>query len=115
MKVRYGKHTYASKNQKEYDAVMKIIDTAYPKYVKESFGGEYEQYFREYLGGARWNGDRYNLSEDERQAGLYLAEQSVGALVKYKVLDTEIEKLFKLSQASMLLAGSDSNLRGELR
>ena len=31
MKVRYGKHTYASKNQKEYDAVMKIIDTAYPE------------------------------------------------------------------------------------
>ena len=80
--------------------------------MKESFGGgiRLEQYFREYLGGARWNGDRYNLSEDERQAGLYLAEQSVGALVKYKVLDTEIEKLFKLSQASMLLAGSDSNL-----
>ncbi|MGG4010542.1 copper amine oxidase N-terminal domain-containing protein, partial [Geobacillus stearothermophilus] len=80
IKVLYGGHTYASRNQKEYDTVMKIVREYISKeYDKLVFGESRNKYYLEYLDGARFNGDKRDRSE--RNVGLYLAQGSIGELV----------------------------------
>ncbi|BFH67321.1 hypothetical protein J27TS7_15760 [Paenibacillus dendritiformis] len=89
--VKHGKHTYASRNQSEYDQVMKIVENAVKGYDESGFGGVYQKYYYEYLDGARWTGDKSDRSD--RNRGLYAAENSIGDLVKAGVSKEEIVKV----------------------
>ncbi|MFB6468531.1 stalk domain-containing protein [Cytobacillus sp. Hz8] len=94
IKVKFGTHTYASKSQAEYDAVLKKMEEKM-KYVDNiSFGGEdYEQYYYEYLKGARWSGDKSDRSD--RNVGLASAENALADLVSAKVSKSDMEKYIK--------------------
>lgn len=89
--VKHGKHTYASRNQSEYDQVMKIVENAIKGYDESGFGGVYQKYYYEYLDGARWSGDKSDRSD--RNRGLYAAENSIGDLIKAGVSKEEIVKV----------------------
>ncbi|CAM4415442.1 copper amine oxidase N-terminal domain-containing protein [Paenibacillus alkaliterrae] len=89
--VKYGRHTYASRNQSEYDQVMKIVENAVKGYDESGFEGVYQKYYYEFLDGARWSGDKSDRSD--RNRGLYAAENSIGELVKAGVSKEEIVKV----------------------
>ncbi|WP_445612988.1 copper amine oxidase N-terminal domain-containing protein [Geobacillus sp. YF-1] len=94
IKVLYGGHTYASRNQKEYDTVMKIVREHISKeYDKLVFGESRNKYYLEYLDGARFNGDKRDRSE--RNVGLYLAQGSIGELVSAGVSKEGVIRAWK--------------------
>ncbi|MED3665710.1 copper amine oxidase N-terminal domain-containing protein, partial [Geobacillus stearothermophilus] len=94
IKVLYGGHTYASRNQKEYDTVMKIVREYISKeYDKLVFGESRNKYYLEYLDGARFNGDKRDRSE--RNVGLYLAQGSIGELVSAGVSKEGVIRAWK--------------------
>lgn len=95
--VYYGSHTYGTKNQKEYDYVMKKVEVKISKLSSTKIFNkpEPEKYFKEYLNGKRWDGDLNLL--DDRQFWLWNFEDSIGDLTKAGVSKFEIEKLLKLA------------------
>ena len=95
IKVKYGKHTYGSRNQSEYDTVVRIVEEALKGYDESSFGGSDHEYYLEYLDGARWSGDKKDRSA--RNIGLYYAEAQLGDLVKAGVSKEEIVNVKTLS------------------
>lgn len=95
IKVKYGKHTYGSRNQSEYDTVVRIVEEALKGYDESSFGGSDHEYYLEYLDGARWSGDKKDRSA--RNIGLYYAEAQLRDLVKAGVSKEEIVKVKTLS------------------
>ncbi|SFM05333.1 Copper amine oxidase N-terminal domain-containing protein [Paenibacillus sp. 1_12] len=104
IKVKFGKHDYASKSQKEYDTVLRIVNEALTKYDESDFGGEYQSYYYEFIDGARWSGDTKDRSD--RNRGLKSAEGSIGDLVKAGVSKEEIVKVRTLASiAYNLLRG----------
>ncbi|GMK39034.1 hypothetical protein PCCS19_20880 [Paenibacillus sp. CCS19] len=108
IKVLYGKHTYGSANQTEYDAVMKIVDEALEGYEDVVFGGEqYSQYFYQFLDGARWSGDTRDRSVQNR--GLKQAENSILDLVNAGISKDEIVRAYKIMiTAGELIQGKDN-------
>ncbi|MEC1717788.1 copper amine oxidase N-terminal domain-containing protein [Schinkia azotoformans] len=108
IKANYGSHTYAVKNQKEYDQVMSIIDNALDQADREVFGGRYEDSFREYMDAyPNWNkSDKLQVSVDKR----------IGALMKAGVNKNEIEWVYKLSaKAAQLSQQADAGRDGTPR
>lgn len=105
IKVRFGKHTYGSRNQEEYDTVVRIVEEALKGYDQSNFGGVYKEYFYEYLNGARWSGDKKDRSD--RNRGLFAAENMLGDLVKAGVSKEEIIKVSTLASIAYdLLKGA---------
>lgn len=106
IKVKYGKHDYAVKNQKEYDYVMKKVKAKTDKLSSYRLGKDAVQikYLKEYLNGARWDGNPDDM--DERDFWLWQYNDSLGDLVKAGVSKSEIEKLIKLGNIYNDLQGS---------
>lgn len=103
--TRYGKHDYASRNQSEYDKVMKIIDAAVVKIpsMKMDDGGRLSDAYERYV-----NGDRAsNYSSDSLDFRyLTLADMNLGALTKAGLSKKAIQDLHKASiVASDLVRG----------
>lgn len=103
IKVKYGKHTYGSENQAEYDKVMEIVNKGLEGYENVRFdnGGEFEQYYKDFLDGQRWSGSRADSST--RNKGLKFAEDRLGALVKAGISKDTIEKVYKVSMVAYSL------------
>lgn len=95
IKVLHGNHTYGSKNQAEYDAVMKVIKDKVANVSAKKFENNFDSYYQDYLDGARWDGNKSNGSERNRM--LYAAEQALGPLQKAGVAKSDIIKLYNLS------------------
>ncbi|WP_201317576.1 stalk domain-containing protein, partial [Paenibacillus sp. EPM92] len=95
IKVKYGKHTYGSRSQSEYDTVIRIVEEALKGYDESNFGGSDHEYYLEYLDGARWSGNKKDRSA--RNIGLYYAEAQLGDLVKAGVSKEEIIKVRTLA------------------
>jgi hypothetical protein len=79
--VDYGKHTYASKNQAEYNKVMGVVKSATANYKNVRFdnGGDREVYFERYLHGER--PDSFARGTEENR-GLAQAEGAFGDILK---------------------------------
>jgi len=106
IKVQYGKHTYGSSDQYEYNKVMNVISKKVATYSSVRFdgGGVYEQYFKDFLNGARWSGDKSERTE--RNMGLYNAELKIGPLVNAGVSNAQAEKAYKSAlMAADLISG----------
>lgn len=95
IKVKYGKHTYGSRDQSEYDTVVRIAEKALEGYDESKFGGSDHEYYLEYLDGARWSGNKKDRSA--RNIGLYYAEAQLGDLIKAGVSKEEIIKVRTLA------------------
>lgn len=89
IRVKYGKHTYGVSNQAEYDKGMEIINAKIKS--TDISNQDWYEYYKRYLDGERWDGNRNNRSELNR--GLAAAEQNLGALVKAGVSKDIILKL----------------------
>lgn len=103
--VRYGKHTYASKDQAEYDYVMKVVDKAITERGNEPFAGEYQAQFLRYLEGERY--ENYSRGSNDFR-GLLAAHNSIGELVEAGVSKDLIIKASKAGDVA-----SDLILRAE--
>ncbi|GIP51045.1 hypothetical protein [Paenibacillus vini] len=84
--VQYGSHTYASRNQAEYDEVMSIVQAkitdSYDK-IDLAVDEDVNRYYHEYLDGARGiRGDRLDpVVRERRNTNLLRAESTFGGLV----------------------------------
>lgn len=100
IKVSYGKHTYASANQSQYDQVMKIVNKAVSD-MKSS--GKLLDYYARYIDGAR--ASSYPSNSDDYME-LKIAENSIGQLVSAGATKEEITKAFLAAETgSALLKG----------
>lgn len=106
MQVMFGRHAYGSLNQNEYDEVMKIVKKELDRVFSPNWDGllygitkEEENYFLSYLDGKRWDGSRSNDSPEN--VALYIAEESLGDLVKAGVSKSEIIRLLKINRAAL--------------
>ncbi len=114
IKVKYGKHTYGSRDQSEYDTVVRIAEKALAGYDESKFGGSDHEYYLEYLDGARWSGNKKDRSA--RNIGLYYAEAQLGDLVKDGVSKEEIIKVRTLASIAYdLLDGATDPRDGSPR
>lgn len=107
--VKYGSHTYASKNQAEYDKVMSIVSA---KIKSDYDGAEFtrdstNKYYYEYLDGARGIKDRRDPNfGTQRNSTLIAADSLLGDLVDAGFSKETIIELHKGSiVATYLLAG----------
>ncbi|TDG00865.1 copper amine oxidase N-terminal domain-containing protein [Paenibacillus piri] len=106
IKVLYGKHTYDSANQTEYNKVMEIVNGAIQGVDTVVFGGEkYSEYYSDYLNGARWSGNTNTTDhkEQERNKGLKSAENKIGPLVEEGLSKDEIIKVYKIVNVALNL------------
>ncbi|MEC1947655.1 copper amine oxidase N-terminal domain-containing protein, partial [Schinkia azotoformans] len=96
IKANYGSHTYAVKNQKEYDQVMSIIDNAIDKADSVTFGGRYADAAEKYINSyPNWD------KTDKTQAGM---DEVFGPLLKNGVSKEEVKWLYKLSVTANTLS-----------
>lgn len=115
--VSYGTHTYGSKTQAEYDKVMSIVNARiksdYDK-VKFSADAERNQYYYEYLDGARGVQDRGNSDfRTKRNIALIQAEGKFGELVNAGFSKETIVELNKgITVSASLLMSADDPLDG---
>lgn len=104
--VRYGRHTYASKNQVEYDFVMKTVDKAVASFSKDQFGGQYSAQFLRYLDGDIYT--NYTRGSDDF-SGLVAAKNSLEELVEEGVSkDTIIKASIAGRIATLLVAEAET-------
>jgi hypothetical protein len=103
--TRYGKHDYASRNQSEYDKVMKIIDAAVDEIPSMQLGdgGRFQNAYEQFLEGDK--ASNYDPSSMEYR-NLSVVEARLSALVdaglsKYKIADLQKATMV----AGNLLAG----------
>lgn len=105
IQVKYGQHTYASKNQAEYDEVMQIVEKAVANYDNVEFdnGGMFKDYFKQYIESGVPSGMQKGSME---YRGMVEAHGSLNVLVKAFVSKAEIAKVYKTSLiAANLLKG----------
>lgn len=111
IKVLYGKHTYGSKNQKEYDMVMEIVNkkVATIDSVPLDVSGRYEQEFNDYL----YKGDRAeNYPEGSYEyRGLKLANVKFGPLLAAGLTVDEVVQAYKTSLMAASFMGDVTNPR----
>lgn len=91
-KVSYGKHTYASANQSQYDQVMKIVNIAVSD-MKSS--GKLPDYAEQYLNGDR--ASNYSTGSD-MYMGLKIIENAIGPLATAGATKTEISNAILASE-----------------
>nr|WP_106782796.1 S-layer homology domain-containing protein [Lysinibacillus timonensis] len=110
--VQYGSHTYASKNQAEYDKVMSIVQdkiiSAYDE-IDLAVDEDVNRYYHEYLDGARGiKGDRLDpVVRERRNVSLIQAELIFGSLVDAGISKDAIIGIDKgISIARSLLNGA---------
>jgi len=111
IKVQYGKHTYGSKNQKEYDKVMEIVNAKVANIdsVKLDQGGKYEGLFEAYL----YKGDRadnYSYGSTEHR-GLTLAHGVFSPLLEEGLTVDEAVHVYKVSLLASSFMGDVTNPR----
>lgn len=112
IKVNYGKHTYESANQAQYDKVMSEIKKAIDAdYASIGFTGDAERapYYEEFINGARGTMDRTSPDfRTFRNSALLGAEGRIGELVAEGLTKDQILKMVKASSiASDLFGGSE--------
>ncbi|MFD1736942.1 hypothetical protein ACFSCX_10245 [Bacillus salitolerans] len=92
--VDYGRHTYGSLNQQEYDAVMGIVNEAIKNIYEVELHSDYPEYFAEYFNSERYTGNIRDAIEP-RDRGLASAGARLGALSDAGVLSDEMERAYR--------------------
>lgn len=122
IQVRYGKHTYGTKTQEEYDYVMKavldVIDERYDT-ARDFRGSERSSrvydYFDEYVAGVRPNYDNTNPeNRNERNFALIALDTRYKNLVELglDITSDEVDKLVRGSVLAASFGGASGNLTG---
>jgi hypothetical protein len=110
IKVKYGKHTYVSKNQSEYDKVIEIANEALKQYDTTIFGGKYHDQFLKYLDGQ--TKDDYTKGTTD-YTGMVGAANSLNSLVRAGVPSDVIQKASITAHiAQALIKGIEDPLTG---
>jgi len=105
--VKYGKHTYASKNQSEYTQVMNIVDDAIKGLDSVPFG---DKYYMDYLNGDRASNHARGTLE---WRGLTSADNDLGEAFYSGVSTRDIINVYKGAViAGNLLVGKTDPLDG---
>ncbi|GIO38828.1 hypothetical protein J41TS12_36890 [Paenibacillus antibioticophila] len=104
--VRYGKHSYDSRSQKEYDALMKIVDETLALYNTDLFGREYPEQYLRYLEGERFE-DQPEDSEDF--TGFYRADKSLKELITAGIPKEKVIRAVVTSHIARMLIRSVKN------
>ena len=108
IKALYGKHTYGTKTQAEYDAVIKRAKEEFAKHKNDA---ETIDALDRYLSGERSSGGLFDDS-----SVLDVIENSYGALIKNGVSRAEIITLIQAGDVSSnLLSGTKDPLDGSPR
>jgi len=110
IKVQYGKHTYGSKNQKEYDKVMEIVNAKIASFDFElDPSGKYTEQFEAYL----YKGDRAVEHPEGSQEwrGLILANGKFGPLLEAGLTVDESVDVYKASLIASSFMGDVTNPR----
>lgn len=111
IKVLYGKHTYGSKNQNEYDYVMKVVNEkiATIDTVKLDPGGKYEDLYEAYLYKGE-TADKYSYGSREHR-GLTLAHGLFSPLLEGGLAVDEAVHAYKTSLMASSFMGDVTNPR----
>lgn len=104
IKVLYGNHDYDSLNQKEYDTVIAEVNKALNDINKAEFGGEYSEFYYQYLDGERWSGNRMDRSD--KNIGLFYAGEDLGEFVSEKINKEDIIKAYKTLEVARNLTSN---------
>ncbi|MFD1736941.1 hypothetical protein ACFSCX_10240 [Bacillus salitolerans] len=92
--VDYGRHTYGSLNQQEFDAVISIVNEAIKNIYEVELHSDYHEYFAEYFNGERYAGNIRDAIEPQDR-GLASAGARLGALSDAGVLSDEMERAYR--------------------